>query len=513
MPNNNSQKHSDIVNERIAKNTIALYIRMAFAMLVSLYTSRVVLQALGVDDFGIYGVVGGLVTLFAFINNTLVGSLQRFLNYEIGKGMPNNKSVTDVFSGGFHIQIFFAICIVVLAETIGLYYLNNYVNLPHGRLFAAQCVYQFSIVVAVSNILRAPFVASIIAYEEMAAYALIGIMEVCIKLFAVYTLLIISYDRLIVYACFVAIISIAITGCFYFYSHKRFNLCRIQTSIKKTILRQMLSFTGWNFLGSLSLLASLQGVDLILNYYYGVAVNAAMNIANQVYGAANSLTSNFQVAFNPQITKTYARGCMDELYELVYRTTRYSFFLVIICAIPLLLECGDLLALWLEIVPKYADELCSYLIVICVVDALSAPLWMSVQATGIIKTYQTVICGLLFLNFPITILCMAIGLSPTWAVVVRFIVSCCIYVFRIIYMSRNLYMPISSYFNKAILPCLLVLVLSLLIVLVLHNSVKLQSVVATFIYMIIIVVVVLLAGLNNSERIRLIKVLSSRIKR
>lgn len=513
MPNNNSQIHNDRVNERIAKNTIALYLRMAFAMLVSLYTSRVVLQALGVDDFGIYGVVGGLVTLFAFINNTLVSSIQRFLNYEIGKEVSNNKGVTDVFSGGFHIQVFFAICIVVLAETIGWYYLNNYVKLPSGRLFAAQCVYQFSIIVAVSNIIRAPFVASIIAYERMTVYALIGIMEVCLKLLVVYILLVILYDRLIVYACFVAVISIAVTGCFFFYSHKRFNLCRIQTSIQKTTLRQMLSFSGWNILGSLSLLASFQGVDLILNYYYGVAVNAAMTIANQVYGAANSLTSNFQVAFNPQITKTYARGCMDNLYELVYRTSRYSFFLVMICAIPLLLECGDLLALWLETVPEYADEFCDYLIVICVVDALSAPLWMSVQATGIIKTYQIVICGLLFLNFPITLLCMIIGLSPTWAVVVRFIVSCCIYVFRIIYMSKKLCMPIISYFNKTILPCLFVLVPSLLIVQVIHHSVRIQAFIATFMYMIIIVVVVLLVGLNKTERMRLKETLSSKIKR
>lgn len=495
-------------NKRIAKNTIALYIRMAFAMLVSLYTSRVVLQTLGVEDFGTYGVVGGIVTLFAFVNNTLVGSIQRFLNFEIGKN--DSEGVTKVFSNGFHVQVLFAAIIIVLGETIGFYYLNHFMKIPEGRMYAANWVYQFAILTTVLRIIRSPFNASMIAYERMTVFAIVGIVNVCLKLLIVYMLLISPFDRLITYAALAASVSTGMTLFYVYYNHTNFKYCRIQRGIEKPLLKQMLSFSGWSIFGSASLLATFQGVDLIINFFHGVAVNAALTIANQVYGAAYSLTSNFQTAFNPQITKTYAKGNMNDLFDLIYRTTRYSFFLVIICALPLFFECGGLLTFWLGKVPNYAKEFCDFMVMICVIDALSGPLWMSVYATGKIKKYQIIISSILFLNFPITAICMYAGMSPVWALIVRFLVATGGYIYRLIYMVKKLKMPISKYFDHVAKPSFMVFIVSILIVKGVHFIINIHTVPLTILMAIIICAVILTFGLNKNERLALKNSLTSK---
>ena len=512
MAEENLQKETrSDANKRIAKNTIALYARMVFAMLVSLYTSRVVLQTLGVDDFGTNGIVAGIVVLFAFVNNTLVGSIQRFLNFELGR--HNDKGVTKVFSNGFHVQVIFSIIVVLLAETIGLYYLNHYLNVPPGRLYAANWVYQFSIFVTVLRIIRAPFNASMIAYERMTAFAIVGIVDVCLKLVIVYLLLISPFDRLITYAGLGACVSLGITLFYVYYNNTRFKLCRIQRDIDRPLLRQMLSFSGWTIFGSASLLATFQGVDLIINYFHGVAVNAALTIANQVYAAAYSLTSNFQTAFNPQITKTYAAGDTAALFDLVYRTTRYSFFLVIICAIPLTFQSGNLLELWLGKVPHYTKEFCNVMMLICTIDALAAPLWMSAYAHGDIKKYQIFVSSILFLNFPVTAGCMAIGLSPVYALLVRFIVTVISYCYRIIYLKTKLHMPLTVYFSKSIRPCIYVVIPALLVALALHYTISLHTVIMTTILVLTTISTVLVFGLQRSERIALCHTLKNKFIR
>lgn len=492
------QETRSAANKRIAKNTIALYGRMLFAMLVSLYTSRVVLQTLGVEDFGTYGVVGSIVTLFAFVNNTLVGSIQRFLNFEIGKNNPDG--VTKVFSNGFHVQVIFATIIIVLGETIGLYYLNNFMKIPEGRMYAANWVYQFAIFTTVLRIIRSPFSASMIAYERMTVFAIIGVINVCLKLIIVYMLLISPFDKLIAYAALSASISTGMTLFYVYYNRKNFNECRIQQHIEKPLLKQMLSFSGWNIFGSASLLATFQGVDLIVNFFHGVAVNAALTIANQVYSATYSLTGNFQTAFNPQITKTFAKGNLEDLFDLVYRTTRYSFFLVIVFALPLLFESNGLLTIWLGTVPNYSKDFCNFMILISVIDALSGPLWMSVYATGKIKTYQIVISSILFLNFPLTASCFALGMSPVWAIVIRFIISCFAYIYRLTYMTKKLNMPISSYIKKVAKPSFFVLIPSTLVISTIDILVDFHSIVSTILYFCIVLSFIIILGLERNER-------------
>ncbi len=497
-----------IDNRRIAKNTIALYVRMAIAMLVSLFTSRVLLQSLGVEDYGTYGVVGGVVVAFAFVNSTLVGSIQRFLNFEIGKG--SNERVTQVFSNGFHVQVIFAGIVVLLAETIGLYYLNNVMNVPQGRLYAANWVYQFAIFTTVLRIIRSPFNASVIAYERMTVYAVVGIVDVILKLVIVYMLLLSPFDKLIFYAALGALVSLGITLFYVYYNFKHFKDCRVLRKIEKQLLKQMLTFSGWSIFGSAALLSTFQGVDLIINYFHGVAVNAALTIANQVYGAAYSLTSNFQTAFGPQITKTYARGDMNELFDFIYRTTRYSFYLVIVCAIPLLFESGGLLAFWLEKVPLYTQEFCDFMVLICIIDALSGPLWMTAYSTGEIKVYQIIISSILFLNLPITAACMAAGLSPVWALIVRFGVAVAGYAYRLIYMRVRLKMPLRRYLASVVKPCCMVFVPSIAVVALLKHAVALHAVPMSVLFAAITGAVILMVGLNQNERMLLKKSIMAR---
>ncbi|MBR5086222.1 MAG: lipopolysaccharide biosynthesis protein [Muribaculaceae bacterium] len=506
----NQPESRNSANKRLAKNTIALYIRMAFAMLVSLYTSRVVLQTLGVEDFGTYGVVGGIVTLFAFVNNTLVSSIQRFLNFELGKGSRNG--VTKVFSNGFHVQVIFAAVIVILGETIGLYYLNNYVKVPDGRMYAANWVFQFAILTTVSRIIRSPFNASMIAHERMTAFAIIGIVDVCMKLLIVYMLLISSFDRLITYAALGAIVSVGITLFYVYYNNTRFKDCRILRRIEKPLLKQMLSFSGWNLLGSVAVLATYQGVDLILNYFYGVVVNAALSIANQVYAATTSFTGNFQTAFRPQITKKYAENNFDDFFDLVYRTTKYSFFLVIICAVPLFFRCNGLLSIWLGIVPKYATEFCQYIIMVCVVDALAAPLAMSANATGEIKVYQIIISSILFLNFPVTILLMNLGLSPTWALITRFLVCCFAFIYRVVYMVKVLKMNFGQYFTKTVIPCVYVFVPTIIVVSLLNLFFDNKDIILAITYFLITLFFVISLGLSANERRQIKNLVLSKLK-
>lgn len=494
-------------NRRMAKNTIALYIRMAIAMLVTLYTSRVVLRTLGVEDFGTYGVVGGIVVLFAFVNNTLVSSIQRFLNFELGRN--NNTGVTKVFSNAFHIQLLFAFIVVVLAETVGLYYLNNYINLPSGRLFAANCVYQLSILTTVLRIIRAPFTASVVSYERMTVFAIVGIVNVILKLLIVYLLLISPIDKLISYSILSTCVSLCITLFYFYYNQKNFPLCKINRRIDKLLLKQMLSFSGWSLLGSVAVLATYQGCDLVINYFHGVVVNAALSIANQVYAATTSFTGNFQTAFRPQITKIYARGDLQPFLDLVFKTTRYSFFLVIICATPLYFECAGLLRIWLNEYPNYTIDFCRYLILLCVIDAVAAPLAIAINATGIIKKYQIIISSIIILNLPLSIIIMLCGFSPVSVIVTRFIVYLVALLYRIIYMSKNVKMSINNYFKQSVLPCIFITI-PICISAFFIKSITHNVIISSILMFIISLIIIMTLGLNKIEKKQLLKYIRSK---
>ena len=406
-------------NKRIAKNTLMLYIRMLMIMVVNLYTSRVILQALGVEDFGLYNVVGGVVVLFTFINNAMVTSTQRFLNFEIGKN--DYEEARNVFSTSLNIHFIIAVIFLVLAETIGLWFLNTYLQIPDGREIAANWVYQFSILVSILNIIRSPYNAAIIAHEHMSFYAYVSIIEVVLKLAIVYMVYLFA-DRLIAYAFLMMIVTLIILGAYYIFCKKKYSICKYKFEYNKKRYLELASFSGWSLFGSMANMGASQGVNIILNMFFGVTVNAAMGIANQVNAAVYQFVSSFQTAFNPQIIKSYAAGDRTYFISLIMNTSRYSFLLLFLLALPIYICCPEILSIWLGTVPEYAVEFCRLMLVFSLIDAVQGPLWVSAQATGKIRNYQIIMSTLILLNLPVSYLLLRLFFIFELAILTKVII-------------------------------------------------------------------------------------------
>lgn len=447
-------------NKRIAKNTLMLYIRMLLIMGVNLYTSRIILQALGVDDFGLYNIVGGVVVLFTFINNAMVASTQRFLNYELGRNNP--EEAQKVFSASLSIHFAIAAVFLILAETVGLWFLNTYIQIPPGRETAANWVYQFTIVTSIINIIRTPYNASIIAHERMSFYAYISIIEVVLKLLVVYLVYLFA-DRLISYAALITIVTLIVFGGYYLFCRKKFPICRYKFEYNKQRYLSIASFSGWSLFGSTANMGAQQGLNILLNIFFGVATNAAIGIANQVSHAIYTFVSNFQTAFNPQIVKTFAAKQHNDFYNLIYNTSRYSFFLLFALALPISIYCSEILNLWLTDVPDYAKEFCIIMIVSSLFDALSGPLWMSVYASGKIKSYQITISCLLFSTLIFAYLVAKLGYNPIIVLWIKPLISVIIYLYRIQYCHRNLGLSLIKYTKLVISKCLLITIVSIVL--------------------------------------------------
>ena len=334
-------------NKRVAKNTLFLYFRMILIMLVTLYTSRVVLAELGIKDYGIYNVVGGVVMMFSFLNNCMSSATQRFMTFELGKG--DMQKLRNVFAASLNIHIFIALIIVILAETIGLWFVNEKLVISHDRIFAANWVYQFSILTFCVNIIQVPYNAVLIAHEKMSIYAYISILEVLLKLGIVYLLAIVSSDKLIVYGMLVFIVQLIIRCIYQAYCKRHYEESKFKLFWNKYLYKQMSSFAGWNLFGSVAWLLRDQGLNIVLNLFFGPAINAARGIASQVSNAVIGFISNFQVALNPQITKNYATGHILEMEKLSYMGIKFSFLLLFIMVFPICLNIDYILHLWLEI--------------------------------------------------------------------------------------------------------------------------------------------------------------------
>lgn len=325
-----------INNKRIAKNTLFLYFRMLLIMLVTLYTSRVVLKSLGVEDFGIYNVVGGFVSMLSFLNTSIANGFQRFFNFELGK--ERIGTVKRMFSVSLSIQIGLSLLILLLAETVGLWFLNASMNIPSDRIVAANWVYQCSVLMLIITLFRAPYDAIIIANEKMDFYAYIGICEVVFKFLIAYVLVKVPYDVLVSYAILMAFVTIGIFICYVFFVHARFAYLHFVPIIDKGLMRQMLGFSGWNVIGSLAHLMKGQGVNIVLNVFFGPVVNAARGIAFQIQSGVTVFVGNFQLAARPQMIKSYAAGDVSGLISLFYRISRFSFLLLWLIILPLLFK-------------------------------------------------------------------------------------------------------------------------------------------------------------------------------
>lgn len=407
-------------NKRIAKNTLLLYVRMLFTIIVGLYTSRVVLQTLGVDDYGIYNVVGGIVAMLAFLNSAMTAASQRFISFELGT--QNSQKLKEVFCTSITIHLIIACIIFIVAETLGLWFLNTHMNIVPDRMIAANWVYQCSILTFMMTVICVPYNACIVAHEHMKAFAYISIVEVGLKLLIVYLLLILSTDKLITYAILVLFVSLIVRVIYGIYCKKNFAECIYHFSFNKSLFNEMFSFAGWSVIGNLGFSLKDQGSNIILNLFCGTAINASRGIALQVNGIISNFSNNFIMALNPQITKQYAAGNIQESIQLVYAGCRYSFFLLAIISIPVMVNLDYLLSLWLGTVPPYTTEFLFLALIAALINSMAIPLVTAMQATGKIRNFQIVICIIMMCELPLTYIILELGYKPYMAMVSSIVV-------------------------------------------------------------------------------------------
>ncbi len=397
-------------NRRIAKNTLALYLRMALSMCVSLYTSRVVLETLGVTDFGIYNIVGGVVGLLGFLNASLSGATSRFLTFELGRG--NDEALRRVFSGALLIHFFIACIVLVFAETVGIRLLETTLVIPPERLPAARIVLQFSIFSAMVSITQVPYTASILAHERMSVYACVSVVEVFLRLGIVFLLTLLPFDKLSLYALLTFSVSTG-TALFYrFFCRRNFQECRFRRGFRAGTLLPLLSFSAWDLFGNLSVVARTQGVNVLQNLFFGPAVNAAAGVAGQVQGAVSGFAENFLNAVRPQIVKYYACGEIAEMQTLICRSGKFSFFLMFFISLPLILECEFVLNLWLKNVPDYAVAFVQLTLVNQLVSIAFRTMMFSIHATGRIRAMSLINGATYLLVLPLSWILLRNGFSP-----------------------------------------------------------------------------------------------------
>lgn len=420
--------------KKIAKNTLLLYVRMAVLLLVGLYTSRVVLGALGESDYGVYNVVGGVVAMFSIISGALSSAISRFITFELGR---RGSRLGAIFRCAVFVQIVLALIVVAVGEPLGLWFIGEKMTIPPERVAAAQIVLQFSLITFVINLLSVPYNATIIAHESMGAFAAVGLLEGFAKLGVALLLSVSPIDRMVWYALLMCVVALCVRLAYVFYCRRHFDECR-RTRIKgqtfgmrqglfgtdASILKEMFSFAGWNFIGVSAGVLKDQGGNILINLYSpSPAVNAGRGIAMQLSNAVQGFVTNFMTAVNPQITKSYASGEFDYMHRLVRKSSKFSYFLILFFALPLIFETDWLLGLWLKEIPEYAPVFVRLLLVLVLSDSLSNSLITMQLATGNIKRYQLIVGGILLLNIPVSWVLLACGLGVEWVVVVAIVLS------------------------------------------------------------------------------------------
>ena len=430
-----SENNQNINNKRIAKNTMLLYGRMLLLMAISLYTSRVILNALGVEDYGIYNIVGGVVAMFSMLSGSLSAAISRFITFELGKG--NKENLAKVFSASVTIQLGICAIVILLAETVGLWFLNSKMVIPENRLYAANWVYQLSLVTFVISLVSIPYNAAIIAHERMSAFAYISIFEAVNKLIVAYFIIISPFDKLIFYAIMIAMIAIIIRLIYGVYCKKRFEECTYHFIYDHELLKQMFGFAGWNFIGASSALLRDQGGNIVINLFCGPAVNAARGIAFQVNTAVHSFVTNFMTALNPQITKSYASGDYQYMMTLIFQGARLSYYILLLLSLPVIVNTHYILHIWLGQVPEHTVLFVQLVLIFGMCESISSPLITAMLATGKIRNYQLVVGGFQMLNLPVSYILLRFGAIPETVLIVAIVISQLCLVSRL-YMLRGL---------------------------------------------------------------------------
>lgn len=489
-------------NKRIAKNTLLLYVRMLLLMVVSLYTSRVVLNALGVEDFGIYNVVGGVVAMFSVISGSLSAAISRFITFELGRG--DSAGLKKTFSAAVTIQLILSLVIVVLIDTVGVWFLNAKMTIPADRLAAANWVLQFSIVTFVINLISVPYNATIIAHERMSAFAYISIFEAAGKLAIAFLITAFPIDRLMFYAILMCVVAVSVRLMYGYYCKKHFTECVYSFYWDKNLLKRMFGFAGWQFFGSGSYILMTQGVNILLNIFYGPVVNAARGIAVQVDGVVQQFVNNFTTAINPQITKSYAANDNEYMFNLIYSGAKYSFFLVLLMSVPIILETETILYLWLKNVPEHTVSFLRLILAIELLYVLSNTMMTAMLATGRIKKYQIIVGGTGMLVFPLSWIFFKFGFAPEVAFVIQFIIFVVQLIYRLFLLHSMIGMPVKDFIHKVIIRAMVVAFISFLIPSIIHYFINCDGIFKLILVVIIsllsTIVTIYYAGLTDNEK-------------
>lgn len=426
-----------------------LYFRMFFLMILGLFTSRVVLHALGETDYGIYNVVGGVVALFTVISGALTTAVTRFITFEMGKG--SEAQLNKVFSTAVNVQILLCAIIIILAEPIGLWFIDNRMTIEPDRIPAARLVMHFSLLSFVVNLMSVPQMASITAHEKMSAYAYIGILDGALRLAAALIISKASTDRLVLYAVLMAVALIIVRCAYGIYCRVNFPECRYRFIYDKSLIRQMFSFAGWSFIGSASGVLRDQGGNILVNIFFGPAVNAARAVAVQLNGAIQSFITNFMTAVNPQITKSYASGDHAYMFSLMRKSSRFSFYLLLILALPILFNTDSIMSVWLETVPAHSVLFVRLFLIFTLCESVSQPLITSMLATGNIRNYQIVVGGLQLLNLPVSYLCLKSGAAPESTVMVAIVISQICLAARLLMLEKMIGLSVKEFISRVYL--------------------------------------------------------------
>ena len=501
-------------NRRIAKNTLFLYLRMGLTILFNLCIVRIVWDALGIEDYGIYNLVGGIILMFQFLNMAMIASSQRYISYEIGTGRV--EQLRKVFSISVTVHYILAGMIFILAETIGLWFLNSKLNIPSERMVAANWVYQASIFIFMLSVISVPYNACIVAHEHMKAYGWLGILEVVLKLIVVSLLFLFPTDKLIAYAFLLLVVQLVIRGIYIVYCRRHFIECRYQFIKDRDLMHEMFAFAGWSFFGNLGLSVREQGLNIVLNMFYNVTLNAARGIALQVSNVISGFAWNFQMALNPQITKRYAMGEIESMVDLIYRGCKFSLFLLLIVTIPLLIACEQVLKLWLNNITPATVIFLRLCLIMAVVDSMVGPITTALQATGHIKVFQILICTIMTLTLPIAWICMEISPTPYSVMYVSIAASVIALYVRLVLLKQEVEISLSRYLSTVIIPGAFILIISFSLSFFLYTIFPkgiIPLICWSLMSGVMTSLVTLIIGLNSSERKTVIKIIRTKIAR
>ena len=501
-------------SKRIAKNTFFLYIRMLFLMAVTLFTSRVVLDKLGIEDYGIYNVVGGLASMFIFFQSSLANATQRFLNVELGKN--NQRGANNVFCQHFVLYAIMAVAVIVVGETIGLWFVENKLNISPDRSFAAIWVYQFTLFSLCVTLIGIVFNSEIIAHEDMSIYSYVGIFEGIARLGVAYAISVSTFDRLIVYGFLMFVVSALVQIIYFIYCRRKYNECKIYFVWERLLLKETSSIVGWNAVGTAIYALNNAGVNILLNMFFGPAVNAARGISFQINTAVNNFSTNFFVSVRPQIVKSYAAGDKEYLLKLFYKSSKYSFFLLWTLCLPIIFCVDRILGLWLKDVPEYTNIFTLWILSYSLIDVLNNPIWSVALAVGKLKKYISIGSGVFLLVFPLSYIALKNSCSPVSVYIILFVVRFCYLIVVLKIIKPYINYSVTEYIRWVVLPILVVVIVSSVMNFIIRNQIP-DTLLLMFVFIVLSVLItgvtIWFFGMTVGERSQVVSLLIRKINK